>query len=373
MKRNRTNSFWGSHFLVAFGAVALLAFASVSVASAAQVHKRKHLSLANISILNPETASGIHDWVAAARGFFTQQGLNATVVNSPATSAEFVTEEVSGVVNFVNFATSAQIIAGNQGGPLRAVAQSQTSVDQEIAISSAFAAAHNIPVTGDSESTTLSQFLALKGTHIVIAISNSTAEGYSWMLGLAAKNGMTAGLNCTTCDIDLNSLGSVANTIAALNTGKANGLSNAPPNSVQPNTIEIQMHYLKPVNVTAGNYVMTNTTMIQQHADTVQAVVNAYTEAYLYVTKHPNQAEKYAAAQLATFGITSPEEAEYIFTSSFLPFAKNIYPTKIAYETEVSLINAAGNGPITMPYSTYVVTKFAKIADKTFGLPIPSS
>jgi hypothetical protein len=111
--------------------------------------------------------------------------------------------------------------------------------------------------------------------------------------------------------------------------------------------------------------------MINQHADTVQAVTNAYLEGMNYLVNHQKQAQRDVDAVWSTtaVGITSPEEQDYLF-ADFLPFMKNPFPSKSAYNQGLGLINGAQPTPITLSYTGFVVPRFINQASKILGIKL---
>jgi hypothetical protein len=160
--------------------------------------------------------------------------------------------------------------------------------------------------------------------------------------------------------------------LAAYNTGKAEGLGSEDSTAeMAPSAIFIPEWRLPPESKAAGLYLLTPVQMIQQHADTVQAVVTGIAEGQQYLREHPSSAESIVAAQITNFGISSPEIQQYEFSQVYLAFACPIYPTKAAYDNEVSIINSAQPTKVTLPFGSYVVTKFAGAAFHKLGYRVP--
>jgi hypothetical protein len=243
---------------------------------------------------------------------------------------------------------------------------------QEVCINAATAAAKGIPSSGNSEKGAIAQLMALKGSHLTIAESSTSSTSYSWLVTIARSHGLTVGTGGTANDINVTTVGSVPAEIAAQASGKVDGFGGIPPNTVQNGTIVIPLWRIPPALNSAGQYLTTVTTMIQQHADTVQALVTGYMQGSMYLNAHPAGAEKIFASLWATTaggGITSPEQQEYLF-SDFAPLLKNPYPSKASYANALALVNGAQTSPITLAYSTFMAPRFIQTAGKQLNIKL---
>jgi ABC-type nitrate/sulfonate/bicarbonate transport system substrate-binding protein len=132
--------------------------------------------------------------------------------------------------------------------------------------------------------------------------------------------------------------------------------------------VEIQMSKIPPTNTMYYQVVDTSTTMIHQHPDTVQALVNAATEGWNYQLKYPNAAMRVDQPFYSNFGITSPEEMDYLFATNATHLGTTPALTKVGFTSMVTVLNASNpSAQFTMPFSQWVIDKFVDKAIKTYG------
>jgi ABC-type nitrate/sulfonate/bicarbonate transport system substrate-binding protein len=253
---------------------------------------------------------------------------------------------------------------------MRAIAMTETPTESIIAVNASYAAAHNIPTVNNTTNQVVAQFKALKGTHITVATSNTTSNAYDWLIDLGKKYGLTAGVNAPSDDINIFPAGGAAIADSALASGKVDAIAASPPDPPSPPTILIPYYKIPPANGTAGNYVLTTISMMQQHADVVQAVVTALAEAIELTIAHPQTAFNAVQASYGSvYGFTSSEDLTLFH--AYADVANLVYPSKSGYDNEVFMVNeaqAAYGAQMTIPYSKFVVTKFAAAALKHLGL-----
>jgi ABC-type nitrate/sulfonate/bicarbonate transport system substrate-binding protein len=332
------------------------------------VHKKKPLSLTTVNWTGPAQQEFSPEFIAEAKGFFTQQGIttvtNLINLDSP---AQWVAIVLSGSANFMQ-GSSSVITAVQTGAPMRAVAMTEAPTIQDIGITSAFASAHRIPTRGNTEAQVLLQFKALRGTHITIATPNSTTNAYDWLVVFGHKYGLSVGINAPNDDINIFVAGGAANATAAIEAGKVDAIGEDPPFPL-PNMVIMPLWKLPPANISAGNYVDTTISMIHQHPDTVQAVVTALTEAAEFVKTHPNQAFDAIQGAYSAYLLT-PSEQLTLF-KDYSSVAWLMYPTRNAYNAEALIVNesqAQYGAQITIPYTSFVVPRFAAAALKQLHL-----
>jgi ABC-type nitrate/sulfonate/bicarbonate transport system substrate-binding protein len=350
-------------------ATALVSACVAPAAFGALAPAKKHLSLSKVTITDSQTGNGGLLWIAQAEGFFKKQGLSVTVDNTAGTAASDLAFLLSGGTEFRAGIASAPILAAQSQAPVRAIYQMSVSAQNEVAINLSAAQAHGIPQVGSTAKGALAQLLALKGSHLTIGVSNTASDGFNWFVTVARLHGLTVGINTTGTanDVNISSVGSVTALTSGIISGKLDGIINMPPVTVVANTIDIQLSKIPPASTSAGTYVFTTTTILQQHSDTVQAVVNAFAQATVFAKTHPAKAERDFSKVLATLGITSPEEDQYLFQGVSATW-KNPFPTKLAYANAVALLNGAQPTPVTVPYSVFVVTKYVTAATKNLHL-----
>jgi ABC-type nitrate/sulfonate/bicarbonate transport system substrate-binding protein len=346
-----------------------------ALASVTPQKKAKPLSLANVTIQGPSTGNGMPTWVGMYDGIFSKLGMNVSYITSAVGSTSAITTLIAGAAQFIQTSSGSGFAAVAEGAPIRAIEMDETGTVTVLTISDTFGAAHNIPTNGSTANGALGQLLALKGSHITVGISSASSSSYEDINSAALDHGMTAGINCTTCDIDFVSLGSAAVLVAGEQSGKVAGFANSPPISSleAPGTFEIQIGKIAPLSEIANNYISTLTSVIQQHPDTVQAITTAYVEIAKYIGQHPTAAEHAEAEGLANFaGITSPEEVDALFAFDSPTYSKTQYPTKAAFNLANAELSQASSA-LAITYNTWVDLRFIKVTLKEFPQDFPKN
>jgi ABC-type nitrate/sulfonate/bicarbonate transport system substrate-binding protein len=231
----------------------------------------------------------------------------------------------------------------------------------------------SIPLEARNAAQAQAQFLALKGSHLNIAVSSLTSNAYYWFAAAAKHYGITIGTSATNGDVYFTSTGSVANEVTAYGSGKVDGLISVPPYTVNqtPASIEIEIGKLAMLQPIVANYLATTISMIQNHPDTVQAMTDAITYSTEYPQTHPRAAQSAFDTIESENGFASPEELEYLWAIN-QPFWRNPYPTQAEFSDTIQVDNVSLPTPFTAPYSNFVVTRFAKAANALNGLGIPN-
>jgi ABC-type nitrate/sulfonate/bicarbonate transport system substrate-binding protein len=324
----------------------------------------KPLSLTNVTIAAGSSPSNALLFIALQQGYFTKLGLNVKWLNATTDASSATAVILSGSAQFMLNDAPPVLLAAAKGAPLKGVFCSDTGVVQDIAISSSFAKAHNIAATATTQAEATAQFLALKGSHAKIAVSNTASQSYYDVVTLAKLNHLTVGPNG---DINVVTLGTPTALVAALNTGKVDGIVNAPPTTVQPNSIQIPLYLIPPVPISCGLPLATTTSMISSHPDVVQAVVTAMTQALYFVKSNPAQAKADAAKVIEGAGIKAAS-FNAAYPSEATSFSNPVITTG-GYNAEVELMNDAASPPLSLSYSQFVVPTFFNAAVKKLGAP----
>jgi ABC-type nitrate/sulfonate/bicarbonate transport system substrate-binding protein len=338
----------------------VIATGAPSAFASSSARTKKHLSLSSITLSAPEVPASEVNWVAQFQGFFKDQGLDITFQPGASNAAQ-IASILAGSAQFIVNSPVSDLPAVQQGGPLRGIFQVNLDAPGEFVLTQAAATQYGVPSTGNSEAGALKQLTALKGSHISVGISNATSSSYGQLLYLAEQHGLTGGISCSTCDLNFQSVGTTAAMTAGIQANKLQSITNVPPVTVIPSstpTVTIEIWRIPPETQLAADYMLTTSSMIAQHPDTVQAVVTAMLQAMFFIKAHPNQAEKDLATGLTNYAsITSPEEQEYLF-SDYQGFFHSPYPAKKYFDVAVAMSNVTLPTPNTVTYSQFVVTKF---------------
>jgi ABC-type nitrate/sulfonate/bicarbonate transport system substrate-binding protein len=359
-----------AQILVTIAAWSLASFAVLpTAANANQTNNANHLSMSAVTIAAAENPLWNGPmWIAQATGIFKRNGLSVSFLNSPnASASSLVAGLVSGGYQFISSNPFAVPAAIQQGAAIRSIMTPYTGAPDEIAISQAAAAAHNIPASGS----VIAQISALKSSHLSICYTTPTAGTYLDLITVLQKHGLTVG---PSGDIVGDQLGSTNTCITALNSGKVDGLVNVPPYTVQPNTVVIPFGNVTPVANEPANPISTTLAMIKQHPDTVQAFVTSMVEGWVYLGQHPSQALRISMNYSASVvGITSPEEVSYLFQLGLTHRLPTPAITKTDFAAVKTVNNLASGTPITLSYGQWIDSTFVNRAITQLNLHIPKA
>jgi ABC-type nitrate/sulfonate/bicarbonate transport system substrate-binding protein len=345
--------------------------------AAPSARKAKPLSLSNITIGGPESASGVVTWTAMFSGIFAKQGLHVTYEPQTGSgSATALAELITGVTQFAETSPSSGFPALVNGAPIRAIEMDETSDGTVLTIANSFAAAHNIRTTGSSSKDALAQLQALKGSHIRVGISTVASRSYQELYAVAVQHGLSVG--GPSADIDIVPLGSPTVLVAGLESSKVDAFVNAPPVSSleAPGAFDVSISAIPPLSKVADNYICVSTGTIDQHPDTVQAVTDAYVLAAKFMAQHQAAAEQSAATGLSNYaGITSPQEAHALFEVA-LPTnttRNDPYPNKATFQGYLNVFNETTAKPLALSYSQWVDLRFITVSLKKFPGDFPKN
>jgi NitT/TauT family transport system substrate-binding protein len=363
MRRRGLRHLFPATLLISAALLAAACSSSGGTASGASASGSK-LSMSSVTIAAGSSPSNALLFIAQQEGYFTKEGLDVKWLNATTSASSATAVILSGSAQFILNDAPPVLLAAAKGAPLRGVFCSDTGVVQDIAISSKFAAAHNIPTTATTTAAATAQFDALKGTHATLAVSNTASQSYYDVMTLAKLNHLTVGPNG---DINVVTLGTPTALVAALNSGKVDGIVNAPPTTAQPNSISLPIYLIPPVPVSCGLPLATTTSMIKDHADVVQAVVTGMTEALYFVKSNPAQAKADAKKVIEGAGIKDAS-FEAAYPSESTSFSNPVI-TQGGYNAEVELMNDAASPPLALTYAQFVVPTFFNAAVKQLGTP----
>lgn len=343
-------------------AVAACSSSTSSSATSTATSGSSKLSMSDVTIVAGSSPSNGLLFIAQQEGFFAKEGLNVKWLNATTDASSATAVILAGTAQFMLNDAPPTLLAAAKGAPLRGVACMDTGVVQDIAITNSFATAHNIPATAATQAEATAQLMALKGSHATLAVSNTASQSYYDVISLAKLNHLTVGPNG---DFNVVTLGSPTALVAALNSGKVDGIVNAPPTTAQPNSIQIPLYLIPPVPTSCGLPLVTTTSMISGHSDVVQAVVDGLTEAIYFAKSNPAKAKADAQKVITGAGIK-----EAAFEKAY-PSESTSYKTPVlseaAYNAEVELMNDAVSPPLNLTYEQFVLTKYFTAAVSKYG------
>jgi ABC-type nitrate/sulfonate/bicarbonate transport system substrate-binding protein len=341
----------------------------ISPSGASVGHKTKRLSLSSINVYGGTGGTDfLAYWSAQAQGYYKKQGLNVTFVNTTATGAGMITLLVSGTADFIVAGAFPVAAAISAGGTMKSIFAGGYGPPDEIAINSTYAAAHNIP----SSSSALAQLHALKGTHITIATTNTSATAYVNLIYAATEAGLTIGVNDPNADVDVVLAGTLGNLTAGLASGKFVAIDNSPPTTVVAGTIEVQGWKVPSLRAQPTAVLTATDAMIKAHRDTVQALVTASTQGWQYALRHPAGALRVSTPYYVNLGFTSPEEIQFLVADQLGHNAATPAITDKGYAALKSELAVTGT-PITFPKSAWINNKYVDNAISALGYRVGSS
>jgi NitT/TauT family transport system substrate-binding protein len=245
-----------------------------------------------------------------SQGYFKTAGLDVTPTRTTSGSSD-VALLVGGSVQFL-LGGSAAVIAKQQGAPIKIIMAVNKGSDETLVISSKAAAEHNIPTTpATTPDAALAQLKALKGSHLTIGVTNTTGDGYNYLVADLAANGITIGPGK---DVNIMATGGAPQLVAAYKTGKLTAFSITPPYTSQPNSVQVPLNLIAPDSDSAFFDLLTTEKMISDHPDTVQAFVDSMVQGWNYVKSQPGPADKALAPLYDQYiGSNSDEQIQGIF------------------------------------------------------------
>ncbi|HLI14716.1 MAG TPA: ABC transporter substrate-binding protein [Acidimicrobiales bacterium] len=277
--------------------------------------KKKRLSQANITVTGNYTADMLPAWVAENAGFFKKNGLNAQIVNSSGGSASgAIAAFIGNHEDFLLTATPTEMAARQAGEPVIAVYNVRRGGPFWITISSSVARAKGIPSAGSTPAQARKQLAALRRTHLTVAVTSLAAPAYDYAVAVFRQNGVSYGPNG---DVTFVPVGNASAQQAAVEHGTTDALVNDPPTAVLPGTVTINLGLLPPVASADTLYAVTTVSFLRAHRDSVQAFVNALTEAWAWAHEHPTLAERISDAYNKTIDITDPTALSKIFHGDY--------------------------------------------------------
>ncbi len=362
--------------LVAFvAAVPLGASATAGRSAAAPAPPKKPLSLSHVvlqaSANNVETLTG---FIAQQEGFFKRQGLTVQYLDKSSSQQDLtIAALLQGSYQFVQEIVTSAMVAAQQGAGIKAVVAIDDGAQQEIAIQTQAAAGLRIPLAGNTPAQTLRQFMALKGSHLQVAVTSFTSGTYNNLVTLCAVNGLVCQQNNSSADINIVAAGTAANQVAGFGNGTYQAIAAGVPVAAQPNSLSINMGNLAPTNNGAFFEILTTPSMISQHPDTVQAFVTAEVQAWNWAQKNPVKAEHALANMEASINnIDNTDEDQYLF-GDFMNFWKTPLLTVSSFNDAVKIANTGQpTTPVTLTYNQWNDPRFVNNAVKLLKLSPPS-
>jgi ABC-type nitrate/sulfonate/bicarbonate transport system substrate-binding protein len=353
--------------------VAAISLAAVGASSASTASSSKVKSLTNVSFFASYTSDSVIAYMAESLGYFKKQGLNVTMSSIDlGSSSALLAALTAGEFQFENLPTSSGILAANAGIPIQSVFNVDIGTTVQLAINNSVMAANHIPEIADTPAETLKQFLDLKGTHITIAEDSVTSD--SALLTLCKLHNLTCAPDSPSSDINIQYSGSGTVAVAGLLAGKYDGIDNAPPQTVQPNTSIINTGQIKPISTATSYTIISTPAYIKSHAKTVQEVVNALTEAWAYAKAHPAAALRATTGLESSDDITNPQEDEYLY-QDFAALWRTPLLLKQGFENQESIIKESGSSPtpVSVTYNQYNAPQFVETSVKLLKLKVPTT
>ena len=350
--------------LIVAGTVILVsACASSSAGTTSSAASGHSLSMASVKSI---VASGdpMIELAGLAKGYFKEQGLAVSPTRTTSGSSD-VALLVGGSVQFV-LGGSAAIIAKQAGAPVKVIMAVNKGSDETLVVNQQFAAAHHIPQTATTAAQATAQLDALKGSHMTIAVTNTTGDGYNYLAAALQSQGLTIGPGK---DVNIISTGGAPQLVAAYATGKVDAFSITPPYTFRSDSVQIPLSLVTPDSGSAFFYVLTTDSMISQHPDTVQAFINAMVKSWQFATTSPAAAETAAAPLYNQYiGTNTPTVIKDIFQQLSKDWSSVVMsPAEFASTLKVVEL-AQPSDKLTVTYADTVDNSFVEKALSTMGI-----
>jgi ABC-type nitrate/sulfonate/bicarbonate transport system substrate-binding protein len=326
--------------------------------------------LTNVTVATGSRSDSALIYVAQAAGYFRDEGINAKLVDISQVSntSDALAAFYGGTYNFINNGASTTIAsdAASGGHSVTAVMQMDVGTTQEIAIDSTKAKSLNLP-SGNSPAASLAQLMALKGSHLTLAVTTLSSISAVDLLAACKAHGLTCAANSSSADIDLVTAGEPTTQEAGLQAHKFDAIAAGPPTTRLPNTVQIELGEISPVQQSVNDYLLVTPNYLSAHKDIVTKVVTAVGKAWKLYQSDPTMAEKDAAQMYKDADVTDPAEAHELFTG-WAKYWVNPVPTSQAYSDTVSVMNLTGSKPVSLPYAQFADTSFATAAVSSLGI-----
>lgn len=315
-------------------------------------------------------------WIAKEAGFFKQQGLNVQFVNFVGAGAPAITSAfLGGSFEFLNGAVASTMSAKAAGAPIQAVFNVDIGQQIEIAMHDSTAARLHVPQPDGTASGALDQFLALKGSHIKLAVTSTTSPAWNAIAAIARTHGVTVGVNAAGDDIDVITTGTTTSMNASYLADKVDAMASNPPTTTKPNSTNINLGLISPLADSTGLYLDVSQSYEQKNPQTVQKVINAMVEAWAYAKANPQKAEQLTVSMQKENEITDPAEIKSLYQDAAVHWTTPLLLPS-AFSNAVKVINLAQPQRINLTYQQWAnptfVNKAVKDTSLLYGQTVPS-
>lgn len=373
--------------LVSAIAMSLVVFAGSAGASPASLHRslsstsmlqakgagpsgQKKLSLSTVNFLSPWNGNTDLVWIAQQHGFFKREGVQVKLqVQSPGSATAAISSFLSGTYQFDNVSVAPTLAAEQAGADIKAVLAVETGATLMIQVRADVAKANHI----SAKASALKNFMALKGSHISLALVGSTSSSYINLIGICHAHHLTCAVDSPSSDINVRIIGTSPTMVAGFAAQKYDADMGSPA-IVGRETKAVSIHVadIPPVSQASDYEVLTTASFIKAHPDTVQAVVNGLVRAWKFAKASPQKAFQDRVALDTTQGVSSMALARLIFEGNSRSWRTPLL-LKSAFAKEEAIVNVsrALNKALSVPYSRYNDPAFVNRAVKALGAKAP--
>lgn len=350
------------------------AASSSSSAPVAGASSAAKLSMSTVSYQassnNVETLTG---YVAEAEGFYKQQGLTVNYLDkSSANVDQTIAGLLSGSYQFANEIVTSAMAADKQD-ELSQVMAIDDGAEQEVTIAASTADALHI-TTPASPADTAAQFKKLKGSHLTVAVTGFTAGTYNNLITVCQQEGLTCKQNTPSADINILSAGSAANQVAGLSAGHYQAIAAGIPIALQPSSVSLNMGDIALCDDAAFFGIITTSSFIKAHPDTVQAFVNAQVEAWNWTKKNPDQARALLVKMEGEINdLTNTSTINTIFTDFQKYYQTPLLLQQAFTDAETILNTGQPTSKVTLKFSDFNDPSFVTKAVSQLHVTAPAS
>lgn len=303
-------------------------------------------------------------WIAQQAGFFKQQGINADFVNFVGSGTPAITSAfLGGSFDFLNGPVATTMSAKAAGAPIQAVFNVDIGQQLEIAIHNSVASQLHIPAATGTSSGALAQLMALKGSHLKLAVTSTTSPAWNAVVAIAKTHGLTAGVNAAGDDIDIVTTGTTTAMNASYLADKVQAMASNPPTTTKPDSTNINLGLITPLSDATGIYLDVLQSFAQKNAQTTQKVVNAMVQAWAYAKKYPQKAEQLTVSMQKQNDITDTSEDQSLYQDAASHWETPLL-TMSGFSNAVKIVNLAQPQKLTLTYEQWADPSFVNQAVK---------
>jgi ABC-type nitrate/sulfonate/bicarbonate transport system substrate-binding protein len=314
-------------------------------------------------------------WLAAQKGLYKKYGLDVTLHPINTSSADVMAGLLGGTVDVISCTGAFPYFnAISQGASIKAMVVTGYGTDNQLLIRKS--KAQGLGISSDLSADAYIQ--KLKGSGLKFAFASVTSDPYVALLAILSQHGLIVGR-----DVQIQTVGSQANVVAAFQSGQVDGYGGTSPiifRVKDDQVVRFMYSKFPEEEQTIYSSLIAKSDLIKQHPDTMRAFAKAIVETWDYIVTQPDKAFQELLPMYAEGGITDPTIARSSFDSTVgtlksAPGTPAV--TKSGFDRSLALVNLERKsmspplGSLTIKQSDVVDTSFANDAITALGLKVP--